>query len=207
MDILERIEFEKKEKLRKIEEESQRKCGQLRSSLSAKLEKKYREQNDSLLQDAAAQISLRKKEIEFDLANQDEEFKVQAIQTLSERLFSWFQALKGEKLLDLVASLLNKEDLSGFKELVLSVNAADYAKFAPALSSAAKGSRISCDLLESRLRQKKKAYLLSEPANIGSGFLLISEFYDLSFDFSDLIANYNETLEQILKEKLFGTKS
>lgn len=107
-------------------------------------------------------------------------------------------ALEGEDLLNFVAHLIAKESVNG--DEVMLVSKRNFNKFVSALSSKKDGNNL--DLLNAK-NAKFNFTLSKEPTHISEGFLLSTKEYDLIFDFSEIVINYQKKHEQRIYNELF----
>ncbi len=124
-------------------------------------------------------------------------FQEQTRQQLVVDVFSEVDAklakLEGSDLLKFIVSLIGKENVSGSE--TFHVSKRNYGKYVKAL-----GSKL--EHLNS-VKPNYKFTLSNEPTYIEEGFLLAGQAFDLVFDFSEIVDQYQKENEQRIYNELF----
>ncbi len=146
-------------------------------------------------------MSVEQKSNEYKLIEKQYINKVQSeiLESLAIESLKKLEELKDEKLCDFVAKLILQENVKGNE--TIKVSKKDYSLFQKALCS---NKNNECDLLNKKLKDIKYQFNLSDDfMNIESGFVLIGENFDLSFEFKSLIEKVMEVTEKEISEYLF----
>jgi vacuolar-type H+-ATPase subunit E/Vma4 len=207
MDILEKIEQDKVEKVKKIIDESARKNANLLNTLVSGAKEKIAHDLDSFKKEQENVLKQVNREIVLEQSSISNELKNRALVNLKSKLIEYFKNLSGDSLFKTIVELISSSDLSGLSQVGIIVDKKDYTKYLSVLSSESKGSSVVADKLNSAIKGKVKFNLLDTDAKIDVGFLLVTPDYDLSFNFIELIDIKQRDLELLIGRELFESKS
>ena len=114
--------------------------------------------------------------------------KSEVINEVFQQAYQKIKNLPDKEFLSLIISLIKKEKYSGNEEIM--VNKEEFNKY---------------EALIPKINQELKTEfkLSKKPALIDSGFLMVGKYYDLNFDFMELINEVRREYESKLSEELF----
>jgi len=114
--------------------------------------------------------------------------KSEVINEVFQQAYQKIKNLPDKEFLSLIISLIKKEKYSGSEEIM--VNKEEFNKY---------------EALIPKINQELKTEfkLSKKPALIDSGFLMVGKYYDLNFDFMELINEVRREYESKLSEELF----
>ncbi|HPX72045.1 MAG TPA: V-type ATP synthase subunit E family protein [Acholeplasmataceae bacterium] len=114
--------------------------------------------------------------------------KSEVINEVFQQAYQKIKNLPDKEFLSLIISLIKKEKYSGKEEIM--VNKDEFNKY---------------EALIPKINQELKTEfkLSKKPALIDSGFLMVGKYYDLNFDFMELINEVRREYESKLSEELF----
>ena len=114
--------------------------------------------------------------------------KSEVINEVFLKAYQKIKNLPDKEFLSLIISLIKKEKYSGNEEIM--VNKEEFNKY---------------EALIPKINQELKTEfkLSKKPALIDSGFLMVGKYYDLNFDFMELINEVRREYESKLSEELF----
>jgi len=114
--------------------------------------------------------------------------KSEVINEVFLKAYQKIKTLPDKEFLSLIISLIKKEKYSGSEEIM--VNKEEFNKY---------------EALIPKINQELKTEfkLSKKPALIDSGFLMVGKYYDLNFDFMELINEVRREYESKLSEELF----
>lgn len=157
-------------------------------------------QNKELLAEAEAESKARVKNFkereEKSLITFQEQTRQQLVVDVFSEVHAKLAALEGKELLSFVSHLIKGESVTG-DELLL-VSKRNHAKYAKAL-----GKKL--ELLNS-VSPGYKFTFSDEPTYIEEGFLLAGKAFDLVFDFSEIVDQYQKENEQRIYNELFSNE-
>lgn len=114
--------------------------------------------------------------------------KSEVINEVFQQAYQKIKTLPDKEFLSLIVSLIKKEKYAGNEEIM--VNKEEFNKY---------------EALIPKINQELKTEfkLSKKPALIDSGFLMVGKYYDLNFDFMELINEVRREYESKLSEELF----
>jgi len=114
--------------------------------------------------------------------------KSEVINEVFQQAYQKIKNLPDKEFLSLIISLIKKEKYAGSEEIM--VNKEEFNKY---------------EALIPKINQELKTEfkLSKKPALIDSGFLMVGKYYDLNFDFMELINEVRREYESKLSEELF----
>lgn len=114
--------------------------------------------------------------------------KSEVMDEIFETTYEKIKALSEKEFLSFIIKMLEKETYNGSEEI--QVNQADFKLYEKLLP-------------EINKELKTKFTLSKKSVDIDSGFLIIGEYYDLNFDFKEIIEQVRKVYETKLAEELF----
>ena len=194
-----------KAEVKKVLSDATAKANELEGSLVEQFAEKQNERLEKAIILNKTLVTQRQKESEFKLNQVKGSTQREVLDSLFIDALKTLNGYTGEKLLDLVVSLVRKSGSKGSE--TIAVNKNDYNKFLSALSSNTRGDAVVLDKLNKKLSDKANYKLSNKPAGIADGFLVLGNEYDLSFEFKALVASLQENREKEVSEILFNEKS
>ncbi|MDR2822656.1 MAG: hypothetical protein LBV58_03805 [Acholeplasmatales bacterium] len=126
-----------------------------------------------------------------------EEAKREIIDEVIDRVTNYFDNLEKESLLKVVSGLIKSENLKG--SYLLTCSKKDFDKYKASLCS----KNLNCDKLTDLPKSVEINLSKDFNNNIKRGFGLISDYYDISFSFDELIDSKRDEIDKLLGETLF----
>lgn len=143
-------------------------------------------------------LATTKQALDFEEKSKGEALKSLMIEEIYDDVFAKLQGLEGQHLLDLVAGLIAKENLTGEHRIL--VKKANLSKFKKALSN-----KTECDLLNAKVNNATFKLAVYDDA-VDEGFIVEDQVFDLYFDFKTLVEKHKEEHAFAIYQKLFGDK-
>jgi hypothetical protein len=143
-------------------------------------------------------LATTKQALDFEEKSKGEALKSLMIEEIYDDVFAKLQGLEGQHLLDLVAGLIAKENLTGEHRIL--VKKANLSKFKKALSN-----KTDCDLLNAKVNNATFKLAVYDDA-VDEGFIVEDQVFDLYFDFKTLVEKHKEEHAFAIYQKLFGDK-
>ncbi|MGE4341555.1 MAG: hypothetical protein AB7E23_00460 [Bacilli bacterium] len=143
-------------------------------------------------------LATTKQALEFEEKSKGEALKSLMIEEIYDDVFAKLQGLEGQHLLDLVAGLIAKENLTGEHRIL--VKKVNLSKFKKALSN-----KTDCDLLNAKVNNATFKLAVYDDA-VDEGFIVEDQVFDLYFDFKTLVEKHKEEHAFAIYQKLFGDK-
>ncbi|MGI6787113.1 MAG: V-type ATP synthase subunit E [Acholeplasmataceae bacterium] len=153
---------------------------------------KAQKEADKIIGDAKLEADLKVKSLEMsqEIARRQTllRAKSEVINQVFDQAYQKIKSLPDLEFLTLIVNLIKLEEYSGNEEIM--VNKSDYQKY---------------ELLIPKINKelKTKFQLSDKPALIDSGFLIVGKYYDLNFDFMELINKVRREYESKLSQELF----
>ncbi|MGI6782314.1 MAG: V-type ATP synthase subunit E [Acholeplasmataceae bacterium] len=147
---------------------------------------------DRIINDAKLAADLKVKSLEMFQEIQKRQTMLRAKSEVINQVFNQayqkIKSLPDKEFLSLLVNLIKLEEYKGNEEIM--VNQSDYRKYET--------------LIPKINKELKTSFKLSnQPALIDSGFLIVGEYYDLNFDFMELINKVRREYESKLSQELF----
>lgn len=143
-------------------------------------------------------LDTTKQALDFEEKSKGEALKSLMIEEIYDDVFAKLQGLEGQHLLDLVAGLIAKENLTGEHRIL--VKKVNLSKFKKALSN-----KTDCDLLNAKVNNATFKLAVYDDA-VDEGFIVEDQVFDLYFDFKTLVEKHKEEHAFAIYQKLFGDK-
>lgn len=143
-------------------------------------------------------LATTKQALDFEEKSKGEALKSLMIEEIYDDVFAKLQGLEGQHLLDLVAGLIAKENLTGEHRIL--VKKVNLSKFKKALSN-----KTDCDLLNAKVNNATFKLAVYDDA-VDEGFIVEDQVFDLYFDFKTLVEKHKEEYAFAIYQKLFGDK-
>jgi len=143
-------------------------------------------------------LATTKQALDFEEKSKGEALKSLMIEEIYDDVFAKLQGLEGQHLLDLVAGLIAKENLTGEHRIL--VKKVNLSKFKKALSN-----KTDCDLLNAKVNNATFKLAVYDDA-VDEGFIVEDQVFDLYFDFKTLVEKHKEEHAFAIYQKLFGDK-
>lgn len=144
------------------------------------------------------EINSYKKKLEFDLKGYNQKVKNDLLKEVFNEVYEELSSLEKNELLNFINILLKDFELEGLSSFI--VNKEQEEKYLKALSS--KYDKDNLDLLNA-LNKSYNFSLKTDVLYFDNGFMLVSEDFDLIFNFEEIVANYKTKYEKEIYKKLF----
>lgn len=144
------------------------------------------------------EINSYKKKLEFDLKGYNQKVKNDLLKEVFNEVYEELSSLEKNELLNFINILLKDFELEGLSSFI--VNKEQEEKYLKALSS--KYDKDNLDLLNA-LNKSYNFSLKTDDLYFDNGFMLVSEDFDLIFNFEEIVANYKTKYEKEIYKKLF----
>lgn len=144
------------------------------------------------------EINSYKKKLEFDLKGYNQKVKNDLLKEVFNEVYEELSSLEKNELLNFINILLKDFELEGLSSFI--VNKEQEEKYLKALSS--KYDKDNLDLLNA-LNKSYNFSLKTDVLYFDNGFMLVSEDFDLIFNFEEIVANYKAKYEKEIYKKLF----
>lgn len=153
---------------------------------------------DKATKDQKETLATTKQALEFEAKSKGEALKSLMIEEIYQDVFTKLKSLKGEGLLEFVASLIRKEALKGDHRIL--VRKANFDKYNEALTN-----KVNADLLNQKFDDIHFKLDVYEDA-VEEGFIIEDKEFDLYFDFKNLVNKHKEEHAFTIYQQLFGDK-
>jgi len=144
------------------------------------------------------EINSYKKKLEFDLKGYNQKVKNDLLKEVFNEVYEELSSLEKNELLNFINILLKDFELEGLSSFI--VNKEQEEMYLKALSS--KYDKDNLDLLNA-LNKSYNFSLKTDDLYFDNGFMLVSEDFDLIFNFEEIVANYKTKYEKEIYKKLF----